>query len=161
MARLILRRTTLDCPAEEARRELGELSCSIAVSINRFGSTFNPEPTSIRALRPPARNTRNSDAPSLALSSTRPNKRAVGASQVADYALHPHSQRHSAHPTMAETWETLLEPFKGQQLPEKARTEPHIPQKEPEPMTLAKLWQYVPFLAFQGELGLRWRSKLA
>lgn len=54
---------------------------------------------------------------------------------------------------MADTWATLLEPFnKGQQLPEKARTEPHIPQKEAEPMTLAKLWQYVPFLAVQGEL---------
>lgn len=54
-------------------------------------------------------------------------------------------------PTMAQTWHTLLEPFtKGQQLPEKARTDPSVVQREEEPMTITKLWQYVPFLAVQG-----------
>lgn len=46
----------------------------------------------------------------------------------------------------------LLEPFQGKELPTKARTDPTIPQKPVEPMTIAKLWQYLPFLASQGEL---------
>lgn len=55
--------------------------------------------------------------------------------------------------SMAATWATLLEPFsKGHQLPAQARTEPHVPQKEEEPMTITKLWQYLPFIAVQGEL---------
>lgn len=55
--------------------------------------------------------------------------------------------------TMASTWMTLLEPFsKGHQLPAQARTEPHVPQKQEEPMTITRLWQYLPFLAVQGEL---------
>lgn len=53
---------------------------------------------------------------------------------------------------MSQTWNTLLEPFKGQQLPSGARTDPTVTQREEEPMTLAKLWQYVPFLAAQGQL---------
>lgn len=48
----------------------------------------------------------------------------------------------------------LLEPFQGKELPTKARTDPTIPQKPIEPMTITKLWQYLPFLASQGELAL-------
>ncbi|KAM0755002.1 hypothetical protein T439DRAFT_322062 [Meredithblackwellia eburnea MCA 4105] len=44
----------------------------------------------------------------------------------------------------------LLEPFKGSELPAKARTDPRIAQKPRETMTISKLYQYLPFLANQG-----------
>ncbi|GAA5952935.1 hypothetical protein JCM21900_001522 [Sporobolomyces salmonicolor] len=48
------------------------------------------------------------------------------------------------------TWSALLEPFKAGQLPEKARTDPSVRMKGEQPMTLARLWEYVPFFARQG-----------
>ncbi|GAA5880004.1 hypothetical protein JCM1840_005287 [Sporobolomyces johnsonii] len=47
------------------------------------------------------------------------------------------------------TWSALLEPFKAGQLPEKARTDPSVRMKGEQPMTLARLWEYVPFFARQ------------
>ena len=49
---------------------------------------------------------------------------------------------------------TLLEPFKGQDIPLKARSDPTLLQKAEAPMTVAKIWQYVPFLASQGSYTL-------
>lgn len=49
------------------------------------------------------------------------------------------------------TLATLLEPFKGQEVPSLARTDPLIKQKEVVPITLSKIWMYLPFLATQGE----------
>ncbi|KAI5481084.1 esterase / lipase [Pseudohyphozyma bogoriensis] len=46
----------------------------------------------------------------------------------------------------------LLEPFKSSKLPPKARTDPAIPQKENEPMTIINLWRYLPFLGSTGTL---------
>lgn len=53
-----------------------------------------------------------------------------------------------------ETLTRMLEPYKNGTLPLKARTDPTIPQKETPVMTLAKAWQYIPFLAFQGQFSL-------
>ncbi|KAK4053444.1 hypothetical protein OIV83_001610 [Microbotryomycetes sp. JL201] len=49
-----------------------------------------------------------------------------------------------------KNWAALLEPFNQSQLPTKARTEPHVKQKESEPIKLGDLWQYPAFLAVQG-----------
>ncbi|SGY47202.1 BQ5605_C001g00506 [Microbotryum silenes-dioicae] len=63
----------------------------------------------------------------------------------------PNRRGQQGNASMAATWATLLEPFnKSHELPPQARTDPHIPQREQEPMTLTKLWQYLPFLAVQG-----------
>ncbi|SCV74155.1 BQ2448_6587 [Microbotryum intermedium] len=63
----------------------------------------------------------------------------------------PNRRGQHGNASMAATWATLLEPFsKGHELPPQARTDPHIPQREEKPMTLSKLWQYLPFLAVQG-----------
>jgi hypothetical protein len=45
---------------------------------------------------------------------------------------------------------SLLEPFKANQLPRLARTDPKIKQIQPPIMSISKLWQYLPFLATQG-----------
>lgn len=45
---------------------------------------------------------------------------------------------------------TLLEPFKGQDIPLAARSDPTLVQKQELPFTVSKIWQYVPFLASQG-----------
>lgn len=49
---------------------------------------------------------------------------------------------------------TLLEPFKGQDIPLAARSDPTLVQKEELPFTVSKIWQYVPFLASQGAYSL-------
>jgi hypothetical protein len=46
---------------------------------------------------------------------------------------------------------SLLEPFKANQLPRLARTDPKIKQIQPPIMSISKLWQYLPFLATQGK----------
>ncbi|KAI5481625.1 esterase / lipase [Pseudohyphozyma bogoriensis] len=46
----------------------------------------------------------------------------------------------------------MLEPFKSKEIPTNARTDPGIPQKEKEPMTITKLWRYLPFLGSTGTL---------
>ncbi|BGP23256.1 esterase / lipase [Rhodotorula toruloides] len=50
--------------------------------------------------------------------------------------------------TALASWAALLEPFKGGQLPVKARTDPSIRQKLVT--TAPALWEYLPFLAKQG-----------
>ncbi|KAM0788475.1 hypothetical protein ACM66B_001608 [Microbotryomycetes sp. NB124-2] len=60
------------------------------------------------------------------------------------------ASRDQSSPASPKNWAALLEPFNQSQLPTKARTEPHVKQKESEPIKLGDLWQYPAFLAVQG-----------
>ncbi|KAJ8295819.1 Acetyl-hydrolase [Rhodotorula toruloides] len=63
-------------------------------------------------------------------------------------AVDPDADAGTEAQTALASWAALLEPFKGGQLPEKARTDPSIRQKLVT--TAPALWEYLPFLAKQG-----------
>lgn len=65
-------------------------------------------------------------------------------------AVDPDADAGTEAQTALASWAALLEPFKGGQLPEKARTDPSIRQKLVT--TAPALWEYLPFLAKQGTL---------
>lgn len=54
-----------------------------------------------------------------------------------------------------KTLTTLLAPFTITDVPILARTDPTVAQKEQQPMTLGRVWEYLPFLASQGESTVR------
>ena len=59
-----------------------------------------------------------------------------------------------------KTLTSLLAPFTITDVPILARTDPTVAQKEAQPMTLGRVWEYLPFLATQGELPLgSWRGR--
>ncbi|PWN28014.1 Pkinase-domain-containing protein [Jaminaea rosea] len=45
---------------------------------------------------------------------------------------------------------TMLDQYRGQNIPQSARTDTTVAPKEREPMTIAKAWQYLPMLVSQG-----------
>lgn len=45
---------------------------------------------------------------------------------------------------------TMLDQYRGQNIPQSARTDTTVAQKEREPMTISKAWQYLPMLLSQG-----------
>lgn len=67
-------------------------------------------------------------------------------------AVDPDADAGTEAQTALASWAALLEPFKGGQLPEKARTDPSIRQKLVT--TAPALWEYLPFLAKQGTFRL-------
>ncbi|GAA6044130.1 hypothetical protein JCM8097_004724 [Rhodosporidiobolus ruineniae] len=61
----------------------------------------------------------------------------------------PEVGTHDKMQTAMATWMGLLEPFKGDVLPEKARTDPRVRQRLVQPMSLFESWKYLPFVAKQ------------
>ncbi|GAA6000318.1 hypothetical protein JCM10207_007958 [Rhodosporidiobolus poonsookiae] len=73
----------------------------------------------------------------------------ISAAEGGGGATDPDSDEGVEVQTALASWTAMLAPFAGGALPEKARTNPQVRQRLEQPMTLARMWEYLPFVAKQ------------
>lgn len=88
-------------------------------------------------------------SPGASSISSKTTMRPVGTTQNCDTTsstMGPPQKRSDFHCSLT----SMLDQYRGQNIPESARTNIAASPKEREPMTIARVWQYVPFLVNQG-----------